>query len=236
MRRLSGLFVFSGLLLAISTNASADVVTRTLDRAGAIHNAATGNFSPTTDYYGSGNDDNFGEFGVATFTFTAAEFGGSVTAINSLDYTLTHNDRTFSDGTSFELWFTTDDFDATYSSLVYDETLFNGFDTSLFTNVSSLGSFSYSPQAGGTMESFSLNLTSDQQADLIDEINLGSEFSIIITAQSADADVTFTGDDDNFEPGGQPVLAINASAVPEPTTGLPLAVLAIGMTFARRRR
>lgn len=237
-------FVALAAMLAVSSVSSAQV-TKTLDRSGAIHDAAgagnvaagAGNVADSTDYYGSGNDDDFSEFGVATFTYSAADFGvESISDITQFDYTLTHNDRGFSDGTEFELFLTTDDFDTTYTGLSYDVALINGLDISQFTNISSLGTFPYSPADGGTLEPLTIGLTGTQEADLVNEINTGSEFSILIVATATDADITFTAFDDTFEPGGQPFLTINSStAVPEPTS---LAVLTLaGLAgFTRRRR
>lgn len=196
-------------------------MTKLLDRAGAVHSAGgSGTITPTTDYYGSGNDDAFAEYGIATFTFNAAEFGGSIIDITDVSYKLTHNDRNFSDGTEFELFLTTDDFDASYSGIAYDDTGASdpsGLDQSQFTSISSLGTFPYTPEAGGTMENLTISLSAAQETALLSEINSGSEFSIIIAATALDADITFTGDDDNFEPGGQPELSITA-VVPEPAS------------------
>jgi len=228
------------LVAAIAVNSVASAqVSKLLDRSGAIHDAAgAGNVVNSQDYYGSGNDDAFSEFGVAGFTYTPGDFGlSSVTGLTQFDYTITHNDRTFSDGTEFELFLATDDFDATYSSLSYDSALTNGLNTSQFANISSLGVFAYTPQAGGTQEMISFTPTGAQEADLLAEINAGSEFSIIIAATTADADVTFTGFDDTFEPGGQPVLTLNAigAAVPEPSSIAILSLIGVA-GFIRRRR
>lgn len=234
-RSLIGISVSLAVIFACA-QAEASVVTYPVDRAGAIHDpAGSGNITPTTDYYGSGNDDNFSEYGVATFTSAAADFGGTVTSINSVTFSITHNDRPFADGSSFSLWLTSDDFDATYSPLSYDSTLFNGFDTADFTSVTSLGQFNYAPAAGGTVETLMLSLTAAQQSTLITEINAGSEFSIVITADNAADDVTFTGDNDQFEPGGMPLITIDAVAVPEPSALGLLLISLLGLVWVRRQ-
>ena len=236
MKRFIALVALAAVL-SVGTTTSAQV-TKLLDRSGAIHDpAGAGNVVNSTDYYGSGNDDAFSEYGLATFTFNASDFGvPAVTSLTQFDYTITHNDRAFSDGTEFELFLTTDDFDATYGGISYDPTLVNGLVTNQYSNLSTLGVFAYTPEAGGTQEVLNIGLSAGQQADLISEINAGSEFSILIVATTADADVTFTGFDDTFEDGGQPFLTLGpTAAVPEPTA---LAVLSlIGLAgFTRRRR
>lgn len=137
--------VFTALLVVClcGSTARGATVTKLLDRSAAVHSASgDGVVVDSTDYYGSGNDDNFGEYGLATFSFTAGDFGGtSVVDIVDIELTLTHNDRPFSDGTRFGLFFTTDDFDATYTGLSYDDSGANnpgGVDTSQFTNYSFL--------------------------------------------------------------------------------------------------
>ncbi len=233
--------VFMSLLILMITNTVAlgAVSSKLLDRSAAVHDpAGAGTVIDGSDYYGSGNDDAFGEYGVATFTFSAADFGGTVTGLNSVTYSLTANDRPFSDGTSFSLWYTTDDFDAAYSGISYDPSVFNGFVASQFSDVTSLGSFPYDPTvAGGTVVPLALTLSATQEASLISEINSGSEFSFIIVADNAADDVTFTAFDDFFEPGGKPALSIDATtAIPEPGTFTLYACMGMGALLTRRRR
>lgn len=222
--------------LAVNSIAAAQV-TKTLDRSGSIHDAAgAGNIVDGTDYYGSGNDDGFAEFGVATFTYTPGDFGlSTVSSLTQFDYTITHNDRGFSDGTQYELFLTTDDFDATYSALSYDTALTNGLNGTQFANLSSLGVFAYTPAAGGTQELLNFSVSGAPAADLVGQINAGSEFSIVIAATAADADVTFTAFDDQFEPGGQPALTLNVVGIPEPSSIAMLSLLGVA-GFIRRRR
>lgn len=239
MKRIS----FFAALVAVMflTSMSQGQVTKLLTTSGSIHDPAgpDGNIVDGIQYYGSGNEDSLAEYGVATFNYTPADFGGSISDITQFDYVLTHNDQANSDGSQFALWLTTDDFDPNFTGLSYDPTLFAGLDFAQFTNISPLGNFPYAAppiSAGGDKEVLTLNLTAAQEADVVGQINASSDFSIIITATTSADDVTFTGFDDQFEPGGKPELTINSSsAVPEPTA---LGVLAIaGLAgLARRRR
>lgn len=104
-----------GIALAFSASACAAVVENTGTDSDRIRVAGG---SDSFDLYGSGNDDAFASYGIVSFQFNAAQFGvASVTDVTAADLTLTFNDRTFSDGTQFELFFTADDFDATYTGL-----------------------------------------------------------------------------------------------------------------------
>ena len=213
----------------------AQTASKQLFTGAAIHDpAGAGTVIDSTDFYGSGNDDNFSEYGVASFVFGVADFGGGpVDQIQSFQLDLTHNDRGFSDGTEFELYLTTDDLSGSaFAGLGYDTSLVNGLDTSQYTNISSLGVFSYTPEAGGTVDSLDISLTGSQTTDILAEIAAASEFSIIITATASDADVTFTGFDDSFENGGQPVLTI---AVPEPSSVAVIALAGLAGLVRRKR-
>ena len=60
------------------------------------------------DYYGSGNDNAFGEYGITTFNFTQADFGGPVLDITDIALTLTVHGRNFADGGTVEFFFSPD--------------------------------------------------------------------------------------------------------------------------------
>ncbi len=224
--------------LASIGSASAAVVSNAAFDVGAIH---AGGDNGGTDYYGSGNDDAFAEYGIASFNFSAVDFGGAVTGINSMTYTLTFNDRTFSDGSSFELYFSTDDFDDSYTGLTYDNSGAsdpNGLDASQFSNLTSLGSYAlgFDPTDGangGLQFNYNLNFAG-VEGDLLSEINAGSAIQLILVAENLADDITFSGLGNNFDPG-DPTLAIDATVVPEPSAGL-LFALGIGGVLTRRRR
>lgn len=190
--------------------------------------------------YGSGNDDDFGSYGIVSFLFTAADFGGPVSDLTGLDLRLTFNDRGFSDGSSFEVLFTADDQDDDYTGLMYDNTEANdpnGINAAEFTSLISLGA---SPTGfdltdgslGGTQFDYSLDLA-PVEAALIGEINAGSEFSLIIAAVDNADDITFLYVANTFDPGA-PVLSI--SAVPEPSSLLAFGVLGVVAVCRRRRQ
>lgn len=223
------------LAAAVSAGpALAATASHTAFESGAIE---AGGDSGSNDYYGSGNDDNFGEFGIASFSFSPADFGLTAVAdVTSVDYTLTHNDRFFSDGDSFSLYYSPDDFDAAYTGLGYDDSGAsdpNGFDESQFGEVFDLGSFSYTPKDGGETDVYSLGFAGAALDSLISEINTGSDFQLMIVADAVGDDVTFSGVGNTFDPG-DPELAVTAVPLP---AALPLMGFALAaMGFAARRK
>jgi len=165
-----------------------------------------------SDYYGSGNDDAFGEFDATTFQFGPADFGGAISHISRAQLTLTVNDRTFSDGTQVEFFFTTD----AIVAQAFNGAFTNGIDASQFTYVPvSLGVFTIpemAGRAGGETDTFSLDLSS-VEADLISAINSAGEFQIIIAAVNSADDITYSGVGNTFDEG-DPLLAISIPGCP----------------------
>ena len=204
-------------------------------------NIESGGPGTTADYYGSGADDGFEEYGIATFTtFSAADFGGSLTDITSVTYDLTVNDRGFSDGSDFRLVLSTDQFGGDYSALSFNAAVddANGLDPSQYTNaVHDLGVYDIPGSVdmsadGGEVISYTLNLTPAAETDLISAINAGNEFSLSIHATNVADDITFSGVGNTFDPG-DPQLTI----VPEPSTyAAVLGLLGLAIVALRRRR
>ena len=191
------------------------------------------------DNYGSGNDDAFAEYGLTTFNFTAADFGGPVTSIEKVLYNLTVNDRSFSDGDSVEVFFTPDseaDLGGLFANLSYNAGLINGIDgTQYVTAPVSLGVFAIpemAGRAGGEVDTLLLPFTGAAEAALVSAINSGADFQLIVAATDAADDITYSGVGNTFDPG-DPLLRIT---VPEPGVGLMLLLgLGGGMTLFRRR-
>jgi len=236
--------VISSLFALILTPAFASLVTDTAQVSDGIH---SGGPETVADYYGSGADDGFFEYGIASFNtaslggqFTTSTFGNTVTSINSATYTLTVNDRGFSDGTQVQFFLITDDFDNDFSSLFYDDFVddVTGLDPSQYTTAPiSLGTYSLSGAmdtlTGGSTEVFNLGLSPAAESAMVNSINSGSEFSISIHATGFNDDITFSGVGNTFDPG-DPQLAIDADVIPEPTTFLTVVLFAAGLFFYKR--
>ena len=228
--------------------ASAGVFGAAMAASGQVTNAASFSVNiessgpgSTSDYYGSGADDSFAEYGIATFTdFSGADFGGSLTSITSVQYDLTVNDRSFSDGSDFRLVLSTDQFGGDYSALSFNAAIddANGLDPSQYTNaVHDLGVYDIPGSVdmtadGGEVLSYTLNLTPAAETALVSAINADNEFSISIHATNVNDDVTFSGVGNTFDPG-DPQLTI----VPEPSTyAAILGLLGLSLVALRRRR
>lgn len=221
------------LLLTSISSAHAAAVSKDLIAQGAIH---IGGNSELSDYYGSGNDDSFAEYGIANFAFNASDFGGQVASVNSVVLQLTHNDRFFSDGSEVEFFFTADSKAALndYADLSFDDTLINGIVSSQYAFAPvSLGKFAYSAKAGGETENFNLDFSANQST-WVELINSGSDFHILIAATASDADITFSGLDNTFDPGN-PNLTIDATVVPVPAA-FPLFLSALALVSVTRNR
>ena len=191
------------------------------------------------DYYGSGNDDNFAEYGVTTWNFTAGDFGLDVASIVSAVLTLTVNDRSFSDGSSVEFFFTPDTesvLGGGFANLSYNSAFTNGIDGTQYTNAPvSMGVFQITEMAGrpgGEIDVFNLGLGGGIAGAMVSAINSGTDFQIIVAATLSADDITYSGVGNTFDPG-EPNLEITANLVPEPAT---LTVLALGALALLRRR
>lgn len=239
--------LFSVLALGASA-IRADVVSETGTQTYAINLPPA--FGPqinlaSVDYYGSGNDDANAEYGLTTFNLGGA-FAGTVTGISSVELTLTVNDRFFSDGDAVEVFFTTDsgaDLDignGVFSGIFFNNALVNGIDGSQFNFAPvSLGVFSIpemAGRAGGETDVLTLNFGTNVSA-LIDAINNGTDFQILLGATNSTHDITYSGVGNSFDPG-DPLLTINATVVPvpEPASATILGAVALaGFTMRRRR-
>lgn len=194
--------------------------------------------SDSADLYATGNDDAFQSYGSVTFNMAAADFGvGSVSDIDEVVLSLTYNDRTFTDGTQFELFFSSDDFDGVYSGLTYDDSGANdpnGINASQFASLTSLGVYDLGFDVtvganGGLSFDYTLDISAIE-AELAGELNAGSDFTLVIGAVNNADDITFSGVANGFDPG-DPTLTI--SAIPEPSA---VCLLILGGTALLRRR
>lgn len=242
------------LLMLAGAQASAVSVSDTPYDLAAIH---TNGFEAPTEFYAAGNGQTdfpqFAEYGIAGFNFTAAEFGGPVIDIASVELALTHDNRFFTDTVSglVRFYFSTDDFpqptgpgvengDSYYAVppiLAYDGSGTNdpdGVNPAEYASLVDLGTYPYSVEASGTVTTYSLDLSLIEPS-LIDEINTGSNFQILIASPDLNADITFAGLDlvrDNVALAA-PQLTI--TLVPEPA-GVAMVTAACVAVAARRRR
>lgn len=158
--------------------------------------------STSADYYAEGNGQGtFARFDLGIFNMTKLDFGlsgaSSITSVQSAEFTLTHNDRTFTQGTEVEFFFTTD----AATGKTFDAAQVNGINNTQFAFAPiSLGKFPYTPKAGGQTDVFTLDLAAAGPA-LVSRLNTGEDFSIIIAATTPMAAVTYSGKGNTFDPG-----------------------------------
>lgn len=158
--------------------------------------------STSADYYAEGNGQGtFARFDLGIFNLTKLDFGlsgaSTITSVQSAEFTLTHNDRTFTQGTEVEFFFTTD----AATGKTFDAAQVNGINNSQFTFAPiSLGKFPYTPKPGGQTDVFTLDLAAAGPA-LVSRLNTGEDFSIIIAATTPMAAVTYSGKGNTFDPG-----------------------------------
>lgn len=158
--------------------------------------------STSADYYAEGNGQGtFARFDLGIFNMTKLDFGlsgaSTITSVQSAEFTLTHNDRTFTQGTEVEFFFTTD----AATGKTFNTALVNGIDNAQFAFAPiSLGKFPYTPEAGGSTDTFTLDLSAAGAA-LVSRLNTGEDFSIIIAATTPMAAITYSGKGNTFDPG-----------------------------------
>jgi len=170
----------------------------------------------TTDYYGEGNGQgSFALYGFGNFNFSKLDFGLSgasvITDIATAEFTLTHNDRTFTQGTELEFFLTTD----SSAGKTFNPTFVNGIDNAQYSFAPiSLGKFAYTPEPGGSTDTFVLDLSAAGAA-LVSRLNTGEDFAILLAATTPMAAITYSGKGNTFDPG-DPLLKFTV----EETTGV----------------
>jgi len=174
--------------------------------------------STVADYYAEGSGQGtFARYDLGIFNFTKLDFGLSgasqVTGISSAEFTLRQNNRSFSVGTQFEFFLTTD----APAGKTFNPAFANGIDVAQFSNAPvSLGQFTYTPTAvDPTFHTFTLTLSPTANATLAARINTGEDFSLIIAAVNAPDAITFSGKGNTFDPG-DPALKLTVNE----TTGV----------------
>jgi endonuclease I len=174
--------------------------------------------STTAEFYAEGSGQGtFARYDLAVFNLTKLDFGLSgaaqITGVSSAELTLRQNNRSFSTGTQFELYLTTD----AATGKTFNPAMANGLDASQFSFAPiSLGQYSYTPTAADpTSHTFTLTLSPSAISALVSRINTSQDFSIILAAVNAPDAITFSGKANTFDPG-DPTLKLTVTE----TTGV----------------
>lgn len=186
------------------------------------------------------NFNNFASYGVLDFTAPASGFGGNVTGINSLTFSLTQSNAGFSAAGPVNVYLaadrTTSISNAGGSPLIFDPALGGGegiADGGQLGDLEFIGAINYAVVSNGTVDSLivsSFSAIAEQR--LIDAINDNGLVRLVVTPGETSTAATYGGIGHNNE-AFRPALAIDA-VVPEPTAFA--AVGLAGLLAAKRRR
>ena len=159
--------------------------------------------------------------------------------------TLTVYPRDYADGGTIEFFFSPysgaqlDSGGGDFSSLVFDRDFDNGINVSQFPSAPiSLGTFDVEAtnyDRAGEQDTFLLAFEGAALADLINAINNGLDFQIIIAAATLDTDVTYAGVNNHFGLDG-PTLGITAEPVTIPEPGSAIALTILGLVALGRAK
>lgn len=181
----------------------------------------------------------FASYAISSFSFTAGDFGfGAVTGVTaaSISYTQSNAAFTTSGPVSFHVTFDTVVSGGDYSGLAHTGAG-AGVNDGEFSDTPStqvIGSGTFTEVASGTVDTYTLDFTGMLESLLVDAINSGSSFSIILATSDSDAAVTYAGIENNDYPNQ---IDLSITAIPEPSTYALLAGLAaVGLILLRRRR
>jgi PEP-CTERM motif len=167
---------------------------------------------------------NFASFGVADFAFP--NLNQPVTSVNSLRLQLTQANAAFTNNGALSFFLTGDTATSIQpgAAIHYDTTNPpSGLGTQLQPRFL-LGSGTFTEVTDGTVDDFTFNLSAAAQSLLVDELNHGGTIRLAIAPGDVNVAATFAGFA-NSEFSG-PVLALDVTFVPEPTS---LALLGIGL-------
>jgi hypothetical protein len=217
----------------------------------ALSNGTIRNTGPTTSpwfHNAQAPGSEFESYGISSFQFTAANFGySSVTGITSaqISYMQSNAGFTADGGLEFYVSFDSNVGAGNYGGLIHNSTG-AGLDDGQFTDapsMQSLGTGTFTETATGDVDTYMLSFAGALETALVDAINNGDGFSIIIGVPSGSTAATYAGIESNryvanggLEPDSK-MTNLTITAVPEPSVFAALAGLAcLGLVALRRRR
>ncbi len=181
----------------------------------------------------------FESYGISSYSFAASDFGfAAIDGISEMEISYMQANAGFtSDGpVEFFISFDTTVSGGDYSGLSHNGTA-AGLDDSQFSDSpasQSLGTGTFTEADTGDVDTYTLTLSGSLESSLVDAINNGTPFSIILGVPDGDAAVTYAGiESNNFESNGgtepdskRTTLSITATSdgpeLTEPTIGAPV--------------
>ncbi|MFO7725568.1 MAG: hypothetical protein R6V45_08480 [Oceanipulchritudo sp.] len=146
----------------------------------------------------------FAAYGISTFNLDADAFDvAEVTSINEMEIAYTQSNAGFTTDGPVEFYITFDPAagSADYSALAHDGTA-NGVEDSQFSDSPTeqqVATGTFTEVESGTVDTYTLDV-SEVEAELVEAINDGSGFSIIISATGSEGAVTYAGIQNNGFP------------------------------------
>jgi hypothetical protein len=240
----------STLLLAVSAVGLAPVASAQLVTAAEIA-ASNATIESSGDsgspwFHNAQVPGSFESYAISSYSFSPSDFGfASVTGITGADISYMQGNAFFTSDGPIEFFVS---FDTTvgggdYTGLSHNGTL-AGLDDSQFSDspsAQSLGTANFTETGDGDVDTYALNFSSALETNLIDAINNGDSFSIILGAPSGSTAATYAGLENNdfvINGGTEPNSKrtnLSLTAVPESSAYALLAGL-VGLSCALVRR
>ena len=194
----------------------------------------------------------FESYAVSSFSFSAADFGlATLSGVSVVTISYMQSNAFFTSDGPIELFVS---FDATVASGDYTGLTHSGtgagLDDTQFSDspsTQSLGTGTFTEVSDGHVDTYTLDFTGTMETNLVNAINSGSSFSLILGAPSGSTAATYAGiqsfdyaSNGNPTTGQEPdskLTTLSITAVPEP--GFYAAIfglLALGLAIARRSR
>jgi len=225
--------------LTAACTLGAQTITNTASSNGTIQ---SGGPSTSPWFHTAQVPGDFASYAISSFLFTATDFGlPEVTGVTLVEISYTQSNAFFTSSgpVAFYVSFDTIVGDGDYSGLTNTGSG-NGINNSQFTDSPSsqfVGDGTFTEVSSGTIDTYTLTFGGALATSLVNAINNGDRFSILLTTPEGPGNntaATYAGIQNNTYPDQ---IDMSITAVPEPQYYASLlGLLAIGFAIYRRRR